>query len=467
MDNIFSRRRFLRQVALGAGIAYVSSEQLQNLGIRLAPEQVQAATLNSNPDYVLLNDAASIGAVPSGSHAIYSKNGALTTKDSAGNELPQMQPVSYNVYKNSGTYIALNGLTGAIDYGGPNNNGGATGSNASSVLQACINRLPHGGLIHLAANTTFMLTEALAFTFGDPGYPAWAAYNWILEGEGASTIISQNTSGKDAITIKNGTSVGLRNFTINVGSSARHGIYGDGSGSPAASMWQSIVENVWIKNGSSGNCLFYLENPAYCAVRNLYLNSSGVSGVVPFKLYNRATNHFYGNSVFDYIFISGSTNYDGMQISGAGKNGALDLCSFSNLQLIGFYSSGGNKGINIGPYVQYVSFPFVSVEGYDYGVYVTGASDFLTSNTSFLSGYSTGNTSALYCDGYTWLTKFQNMFLSTNSALITDTSPTNNNIYEDLGWWGAGTLSITNPQIFRGAAAGMMGVGQPSNKHAR
>ena len=54
------------------------------------------------------------------------------------------KPASYIIRKN-GSYIeAINGSTGKIDYGGQNNAGGVSGSDATTVVQSAIDALTSG-----------------------------------------------------------------------------------------------------------------------------------------------------------------------------------------------------------------------------------------------------------------------------------------------------------------------------------
>jgi len=68
----------------------------------------------------------------------------------------------YVVYTDGDYYYAENGATGELDYGGPSSEGGATGTNASQVIQATLDaaRAANGGLI-LVKNGIYNISTTL------------------------------------------------------------------------------------------------------------------------------------------------------------------------------------------------------------------------------------------------------------------------------------------------------------------
>mgnify|MGYP000483419712 CR=1 FL=1 len=65
-----------------------------------------------------------------------------------------VKPASYIIRKNGSYYEAINGSTGKIDYGGANNAGGVSGTDAATVIQQAIDTLPsEGGKIFIKAGT--------------------------------------------------------------------------------------------------------------------------------------------------------------------------------------------------------------------------------------------------------------------------------------------------------------------------
>jgi len=63
------------------------------------------------------------------------------------------KPASYIIRKNGSYVEAINGSTGTIDYGGANDAGGVSGSDASAVIQSAIDALPDGGTIVIRRGT--------------------------------------------------------------------------------------------------------------------------------------------------------------------------------------------------------------------------------------------------------------------------------------------------------------------------
>jgi hypothetical protein len=448
------RRRELLKVTPLVLAGLVGSTAALGIGRRLP--RVNAIQYDTTNFSQFLDQGSDPAAPPSGQTRIYTKSGVLYT------ESPTIisQILSNQTIGQASSYIISQ--VGSTYYATPAPNSGLAAitpnTDAYSVIQACINALTHGGLIHLAANTTFTLSNTISFTAGDAGYPAWADYEWILEGEGYSTVLSQNTSGKSAITVKNGTCVTLRNFRITVGTSAQHGIFLDGSGSPTASIWTGAIDRIWITGGSSGNYLLYAVNPCYSTFDRIYLNAS-TSGCVPFRLYNSDSSHHYGNCKFGYMMIgvnfAGGAS-DGIQISGVNDGGSLDLCTFENIQLLSGINTGGTKGINIGNSVDMLTFEYVSIEGFDYGIYVGGTSTFAR-QIHFNSGYTDGRTAEIYCGSYSMGCKFKHFCLAT--GIVNDQGGAYGNppnTFEDFYFndGGAGTVTIggSSGSFFRGTA---------------
>jgi len=88
------------------------------------------------------------------------------------------EEASYIIYeKDKGSYYAKDGRTGDIAFGGPNNVGGVSGSDAAAVIQAAINALTIGGKI-LLKEGTFLIGAEITL-------PS----NVIIEGSGPETIL--------------------------------------------------------------------------------------------------------------------------------------------------------------------------------------------------------------------------------------------------------------------------------------
>jgi len=87
------------------------------------------------------------------------------------------KPASYIIRKNGNYYEAINGSTGKIDFGGINNAGGVSGTDAATVIQQAINALTDGGRIFIKAGT-YVISSYID-----------VKSNITICGEGASTTL--------------------------------------------------------------------------------------------------------------------------------------------------------------------------------------------------------------------------------------------------------------------------------------
>jgi len=97
------------------------------------------------------------------------------------------KPASYIIRKNGSYYEAINGSTGKIDYGGANNAGGVSGSDAAAVIQQAINVLAEGGTIFIKSGT-YVINSKISL-----------APRIHLIGEGWATILQAGTDLNDHI----------------------------------------------------------------------------------------------------------------------------------------------------------------------------------------------------------------------------------------------------------------------------
>jgi hypothetical protein len=87
------------------------------------------------------------------------------------------KPASYIIRKNGTYYEAINGSTGKVSYGGSGNAGGATGTDAKSVVQAASSA---GGKLFFKGQTTYTFSDSV--TLGTTPV--------VCEGEGDTTIFT-------------------------------------------------------------------------------------------------------------------------------------------------------------------------------------------------------------------------------------------------------------------------------------
>lgn len=136
-----------------------------------------------------------------------------------------------------GTYVwAKDGKTGQVVFGGVNNVGGVSGTNASAVIQSAINALPNGGKIFIKAGT-YLLSNQLYIEKD----------NIALEGEGASTVLKQTTAGKHGLVIN---SENVFRQRIRIANLVLDGNYPNTSSTNGieALCFESTFENIIVRN---------------------------------------------------------------------------------------------------------------------------------------------------------------------------------------------------------------------------
>jgi len=75
------------------------------------------------------------------------------------------KPASYIIRKNGNYYEAINGSTGKIDYGGANNAGGVSGTDATAVIQSTIQNVGSFATIYVKGDIS--LTSTITFDFNN------------------------------------------------------------------------------------------------------------------------------------------------------------------------------------------------------------------------------------------------------------------------------------------------------------
>jgi len=96
---------------------------------------------------------------------------------------------SYIIRKNGSYVEAINGSTGKIDYGGQNNAGGVSGTDATTVIQSAINALTDGGMVFVkkgtyTISTTLKLTSEKALVCEKGAVLDYTGSDALIELEG-------------------------------------------------------------------------------------------------------------------------------------------------------------------------------------------------------------------------------------------------------------------------------------------
>jgi hypothetical protein len=449
---------------LGAGVAY----EVALSAVRRV-YGTQSSTLNYN-DY--LDQAIDPASPASGITRVYSKSGQLRQKTPNGYAFgySKAQAASYYIEEIGSTYYAVPAPdSGLSTY---------SGTDAGAVINDAISALTNGGLVHLAANTTFNIgTTPVTITGG--AHANGPAYTWVLEGEGNSSVIKQANAGAyDAIYISGEQSVVLRNFQVAVSTQAGRGIFGDCTGQNYACFINSLIENVSVVDGFGGqpsasthDYMVYLINPFYSKFSGIYAWGTPTTAVMRVEngsgSCGKPTSKLFGNCDWDEIWLETSqfANSHGlMMISTSNANVCTNLHHFGSLYLLG-YGALGSHAVHLDAGVGTNTFCFVDLEGFDTGIYLTGTSSLQTCGNHFLTGLVGGNSyniqlASRYCSG----NSFKCLGIAPTKDGIYDAG--SNNSYENLS--SAQVIPVTfagNSLNSNAFARGFCGLNQFFDNH--
>jgi hypothetical protein len=373
-------------------------------------------------------------------------------------------PCSYYVFADStdGNVIkAKNGLTGSTK-------DVAASTNLDAVVNAllALSTFSNGGMIHLAGNTTFDLNSPIIFNNASNSAPYYS--KWILEGEGQSSIIQQNTSGTDAIQLSNAVNVGLRNLRIATGPSAGRGLYASNTGASEVGWSEGTCEDVIFEgspNGARGSYPYVVEliNPWFVHMDNVRIIGAPTKAL--FAIVNNSTSTNYGNSKFNLLKTQLKPNSTigahALYISGtSGQTSIINLNTFTEFGAFTTISTvTGSHGIHLDQGACFNWFYGVDVENWGVAVYINGASGHVTTGNVIVGGYlstkSTG-TSAIATNAYTLgnYIRAVNCYGLSSGVMINEGSTSANgfNSYADI-LLGNSTTTVTVGQgVFTGYA---------------
>lgn len=277
-----------------------------------------------------------------------------------------------------------------------------TGTDAFTVIQSAITALSvgKGGSIYIS-NGQYFLTNELTITGWDTSRPT--SSQLVIQGNGSSTVIIQNTSGKNGIVVKNQVSIVFRDFSMYAGSGAKSGILLDDSGSVSeVSVWGGTIDNIFIQSNSTSQPAFYAKNFFDLEVPHLTALNDSNHGII---LENTSLTVNYGNSNFGFVRTTAklTTPYAGLYIKSSNSNGSksINLCTFQNYECSIAY-----RGIWSTSMWQ-MTFVLVDIEGLPQPIYLDGSTTLGFSRwNNFLSGYllpqgagAVGITTTLYTGG--------------------------------------------------------------------
>jgi len=331
----------------------------------------------------------------------------------------------------------------------------AISTNADNIFDWAIGNMTDGGILFVRQGS--YSDVSLVF---DGGYVD--SKEWILQGEGVNTILTQTGAGESVITIRNGTRVTIENLYISVGNSAFSGIYCANDGDVTeTSLRRGRISDVVIQGGGSGSKLLYLVDISDCYFEHIRVESV-TSGVFPIVIENNSTTTNYGNSHFDACSVyadqtgtplvlmnetTGSTTY------------MLNLITFTHLECYG--SGAGSKvgmiGVQLANKVSYCSFFYTLIENCETGIKIGGnGANKDTAYNSFNEGFIGQVTTGIHSQYYTISNTFKGLEIGCDTTAIDeDQDYRNPNVYEDIAWTSGKTLSVagSNPgPVFRGYA---------------
>lgn len=289
-----------------------------------------------------------------------------------------------------------------------------SGTDAYTVIQNAITALANEGHMHIVAGT-YPLTNTLTITGLGTGFFPYRSL--VIDGDGFSTKLIQNTSAKDGLLIKNRAGVKISNLSITCGSSAKSPIRLDAGGSATeVSVYQSEFNYLYLSAASATSPAFYAENFWYSKFDGIYAVNVNSDAIVLSNNSSAGTN--YGNSDFGHIYVVGSESatFAGLRVTTGvgGSHGFLDHCNFASFH-------DGDLG--------------------DYGIYVTSALNFHFSGIVDIENFS--HCIALgQAGGTTQGFTFDNAFLIPNasSTAITIGSSSGSNMFSNTKIVGDATV---------------------------
>jgi len=400
-----------------------------NSGSLVKPvEGVQYAPQSSDKSLTFQDQSTNPTTPSPGSTLLFTKSGLLYKETPDGVVSPfgsAVKTASYVVFtdaNDSNMIRALNGTTGNIDY---------SSTDAYAVIQPCINALSSGGRIRIRQGS-YALSQALLFQGGYPN-----SYEWILEGEGVGTQLSQTSSGANLLHIKNGTNVSVKHLGLSGGSSAGTVVYCDGSGTDwvghHTSLWGGKWDDVLVLGGSNGNYLFDGTN-IFAADFGRMILVSTTAGCTPMRIYGNDPTNYNGNCHFAYLGINANAS-DGIQIHGPT---IMNLNGFDYVGMTGDNISS-YKGLVLGQNAAYNTFSFIDSEGFSDSLYIgsdylDGGASGVPSGNRIVNGYLQGAVNAAHVDVHAGYNAICAALIGGSGYSIVDAALDGHTTYECTDW---------------------------------
>lgn len=238
-----------------------------------------------------------------------------------------------------------------------------TNTDSYTVIQNAINTLSNnaGGKIHITKGT-YNLTNELIINGWDSLNPPLGRL--VIEGEGYTTHLVQNTDSKAGIIVKNKASITLQNFRISAGVNAFEALYlSDAGANSEVSVFGGLIDNLLITSNSTTRAGFRMQNTFDVSLPTLSVYNPQNDAVL---IESTSTATIYGNSHFGFLRTYASTSHSGLRIEGYNSYKPVDMVTFSNYECIsalyGIYAKGMSS----------CSFDFVDIEYIKYPIWFDG-----------------------------------------------------------------------------------------------
>jgi len=303
------------------------------------------------------------------------------------------KPASYIIRKNGNYYEAINGSTGKIDFGGANNAGGVSGSDAAAVIQQAINNMSNGQTLFVKhgkynLNSTVTINKRINLI----GESSDRYYGTVFN--------SQITNGSKVIEVNAG-SYGIYNTKY-----ANFAIVGNGAEGDGLYIYLpqrlAIVSNIYIAGvggngisikdgfdigleyvrlGSNGGCGGLFDDVNNFAVYRSTINSNDI-GIKAQNLtggFIHGVCDFYDNNKDIYLYnvqsVSIIGNYFEPKIRGIEVTGTSEALS-SDILIDGNYFNGVDDTLEYDIVIDYAGSVCYGITNYiadDYSksIYVT------------------------------------------------------------------------------------------------
>ncbi len=289
-------------------------------------------------------------------------------------------------------YYAKEGSGGSIDYGGPGNAGGATGTNATQVIRSasCVNCF-----LYVNDGTYLLSGRTLDRAIGTGIYYQIALYSGeIIQGQSETGVVFESAASynasifvADQLGVGQANNVQLKDFTINGhrGAEINTGQDGNQACIYANQNNQWIIQNLFIENcvrqGVYDSFTFNM------FAQNIYITNTGDEGYGA----SRSSNSVYQNIIATNTgqLVGTDGNYQsGIYVSGTYEDYFYGLTSYSNLGYgLGIVADGSTTDTNRN-YFYGVSTFSNSANGTVVG---TTQSNTFTKNNQFYGVDSVGN----------------------------------------------------------------------------